>query len=306
MVVIPEEEILITGGLDGKLQVWDINTRIEKQVFPNKTSPASPINQLLIIASKKLLIACLNSGVGVYQYGNGKLEFQRVMMGSDKFSLVTTYLKQHDCLVSIGEKNIVKFWNYENGSSINSWDIKNVSCCCELYGINKVVLGTEGKMIMLDITSIKKESKQNFKYFEVLAHKQAKIRCLNWIESQNMLISGSHDETIKVWKVTGSGCTLMTTLTLKSPLNKDVEGCNHIRCVIPILEKDVLLSTHNGNFVAIWKMSSWELISADKLMATFTEGNGNCLAYDPVNEVIFGAFQSSISIWNWFEKSQSS
>ncbi|XP_044751109.1 protein FAN-like [Coccinella septempunctata] len=175
--------------------------------------------------------------------------------------------KDQKNIVSVGHDSKLKVFSMETKRQIRSANIGNMplSSCVQLPNVNILVVGGWDNQIVLYDLDYGKITET------VFAHEDA-ITCLSWGETSNLLVSGSGDCTVKVWKGLNAGGVVKPIQCLYKQLDHN----SHVSCLKFDQENAFLaVGTEDGE-VYIWKTSEFSLHKKYQVGSSI-----KCIDYSP-------------------------
>ncbi|KAJ3655160.1 hypothetical protein Zmor_014297 [Zophobas morio] len=140
-----------------------------------------------------------------------------------------------DCtrVTSVGHDSKLKVFSLQQNRQIRSANIgyMPLSSCVQMPNVNILVIGSWDNQIILYDLDYGKVTES------VLAHEDA-ITCISWGTKSNILVSGSGDCTVKIWK----GLNTNGVIKPIQCLQKQIDHNSHVNC----LDFD-----HNNNYLAV-------------------------------------------------------
>ncbi|KAK9870435.1 hypothetical protein WA026_008004 [Henosepilachna vigintioctopunctata] len=170
-------------------------------------------------------------------------------------------------IVSVGHDSKVKVFSIEYRRQIRSANIGNMplSSCIQLPNVNVLVIGSWDNQIVLYDLDYGKVTES------VFAHEDA-ITCMSWGSKSNLLVSGSGDCTVKIWK----GLNTDGIIKPIQCLYKQIDHNSQVNCIV--FDKDniyLAVGTEDGE-VYIWEAEEFTLYKRYQLST-----NVKCIDYSP-------------------------
>ncbi|XP_074031053.1 protein FAN [Leptinotarsa decemlineata] len=171
-------------------------------------------------------------------------------------------------ITSVGHDSKLKIFSLSQNKQIRSASIGNMplSSCIQLPNINKLVVASWDNEISLYDLDYGRVTEN------VLAHEDA-ITCMSFGYKNNLLVSGSGDCTVKIWKGLNSDGVIKPIQCL----HKQIDHNSQVNCLTFNVENDHLaVGTEDGD-VYIWEMNSFTLIKKLTLQSSAI----NTISYSP-------------------------
>lgn len=158
-------------------------------------------------------------------------------------------------IISVGHDSKLKVFSLSHKKQIRSSNIGNMplSSCLRLPNANIIVVGSwDNQIILFDLDYGRVTD-------SILAHEDA-VTCLCWGEKLNLLVSGSDDCTIKIWK----GFTNNPS-SVYSCLYKHIDHNSRITCVsFDSSNKYLAVGTYDGE-ICLWETKDFLLYKKHSL-----------------------------------------
>ncbi|XP_044266497.1 protein FAN-like isoform X1 [Tribolium madens] len=153
-------------------------------------------------------------------------------------------------VTSVGHDSKLKVFSLEQNRQTRSANIGNMplSSCIQMPNVNVLVIGSWDNQILLYDLDYGKVTES------VLAHEDA-ITCMCWGKKSNILVSGSGDCTVKIWKGLNNNGIIKPIQCLQ----KQIDHNSHVNCLdFDSDNKHLAVGTEDGE-VYIWKTNEFTL-----------------------------------------------
>ena len=185
-------KLLITGGYDGKVILWNN----DGLVLSSHQKHKSKIKALSSSNKKEVIVSGDEIGDIVLSDLNNNIKFIKEH-AHDGEVLSLRALTKKNIIISTGKDNKIKFWNYL-GKLVKEWEYSNreiigltVSDDEDLFGL----YFNNGKIEIWSIDNLKKISDINTN--------QNQIKTITFSPENKIIISSATNGTIKIWKLNG-------------------------------------------------------------------------------------------------------
>lgn len=274
VAISPNKQILVSGGLDDKIKIWNLQTG---ELLHALTGHSKGVNCLAISPDNNILVSCSDDdNIKIWSLTNGNLLHTISEHSRDVNSVAISPNGQ--ILASGSEDRTVKIWNLKSGAPIRTLPgiagmIKAVA-----IGPNNTILASGG----LD-NQIKLWNLTNGELIRSINGHFNSIHAVAFTPDGKMLVSASKDKTIKVWSVE-KGENIRTISAHSSQVNSIV--------ITPDGQK--VISASSDKTIKIWNLSTGELLD------TFSEHTNqvNSLAISSDGQILVsGSWDNTIRIW---------
>nr|XP_023018434.1 protein FAN-like [Leptinotarsa decemlineata] len=190
-------------------------------------------------------------------------------------------------ITSVGHDSKLKIFSLSQNKQIRSASIGNMplSSCIQLPNINKLVVASWDNEISLYDLDYGRVTEN------VLAHEDA-ITCMSFGYKNNLLVSGSGDCTVKIWKGLNSDGVIKPIQCL----HKQIDHNSQVNCLTFNVENDHLaVGTEDGD-VYIWEMNSFTDVTDYQLL--YFSGSVKTIDISPQREfIVSGSQDRVIKVW---------
>ncbi|NEQ38471.1 MAG: WD40 repeat domain-containing protein [Okeania sp. SIO3I5] len=244
---------LVGGTLDGSVVLWQSDKSSKNGwsedyiIFPQKQSQS--ISSVAISRSGKLIASSSDDTILIWRNSEGgnKWELRNKIFsghsGRQVFDLV--FGNDDQTLFTVGNDNLIKIWNLgaqgtmNNGNEVDSYNnyFPIISLVFRTDN-NELIFGTNNGKIKAWNVQVKPEIADEF----IREHDSQPVNTLAISEAEKLLVSGSNDNTIKLWDL----CTKENFQTL----SKHTEW---VRSVDISLDKIYIVSGGLDKKIIIWK-----------------------------------------------------
>lgn len=233
----PDGNFLVSGSLDKTVKVWNLNSKKLERTFPKSRSKISSVafspngkfladSNLLgevrlwdwnkrslfdksinsIVGSfvtfspnSEMLALASGSEVKVWRIKNNKLQLA-LKIKEKQYVLSVAFSPSNNLLASAGIGKTIELWNAKTGEWL-----------CTLgrheSRINSIAFSSDGKVLASSTTSFIEDGKirlwsmQSLELLRKLDGHTKGVRAIALSPSGRLLVSGSFDETVRIWKV---------------------------------------------------------------------------------------------------------
>jgi WD40 repeat protein len=288
LAIIPSNESIVSGYFDGTIKVWNSTTF---KLIANLTGHTEKVNALAIIPSNENIIS--GSRDNTIKVWNSKT-FKLIASFLTRDVIALVIIPSNENIVSSSYDKTIKVWNSKTFKLIAN--LKGYTNSVESLAIipsnENIVSGSDDGTIKVwnsDNFIIKKfqdcdAKKSNLKFLKTNLEYSHQIYSLAIMPSNENIISGSSDGSLKVWN--------STTLKLISTLSEHISAVNAL-AIIPSNEN--IVSGSDDKIIKVWNSTTFKLIAN---LTGHTE-KVNALAIIPSNEnIVSSSGDYSIRVWN--------
>ncbi|KAL3282016.1 hypothetical protein HHI36_005219 [Cryptolaemus montrouzieri] len=191
-----------------------------------------------------------------------------ISFSSHKYIVSSIFIsKDQNNIISVGHDSKLKVFSIEYKRQIRSANVGNMplSSCIQLPDINVLVVGSWDNQIVLYDLDYGKVTES------VFAHEDA-ITCMSWGIKSNLLVSGSGDCTVKVWK----GLNTNGVIKPIQCLHKQIDHNSQVNCLVFDQGNNYLaVGTEDGE-VYIWETVEFTLFKKYQFGSSI-----KCMDYSP-------------------------
>ncbi|RZB38733.1 protein FAN-like [Asbolus verrucosus] len=165
---------------------------------------------------------------------------------------VSNLFISEDCarITSVGHDSKLKVFSLQQNRQTRSANIGNMplSSCIQMPNVNVLVIGSWDNQIVLYDLDYGKVTES------VLAHEDA-ITCMCWGQRSSILVSGSGDCTVKVWKGLNNNGVIRPIQCLQ----KQIDHNSHVNCLdFDVDDSHLAVGTEDGE-IYIWQTKDFAL-----------------------------------------------
>ena len=224
---------LISGSGDKTVKVWDLKTCECLKTLHGHTEEVRCIK---LLQNGILASGSMDNTIKIWDLASG---------------VCLATLQGHDeriqCLEQLPNLSLV---SGSSDSSLKVWDLPSGECVKSLHGHTDIVLCvkllTNCRMASGSYDkSIKVWNYVNGECVLTLKGHSNSVTCLEWLGSRDQLISCSHDTTIKMWDLSGSGACVHTLYG----------HISSVYCIKLNLDEKLVSGSYNGS-IKIWDLTS--------------------------------------------------
>ena len=273
---------LISGGDDQSVRVWNIELSCEELIFQGHTNV---IHGVAIDNESKHIVSCSKDNtIRVWNLNNGQ---ENHIYDGHSNSVMCVAITHDDCQIVSGSKD----------QTIRIWRLDKYEMYTEIEGHDKaisdlVVTPDNKRVITASLDKTIRVWNVESQYIEervLIGHKKP-VRCLILIN--NLVYSGSTDQTIKIWDYMAIE---------NNELTPHLEGHHKaVVCLAANSTSQILASGSVDNSIIIWDISNiHKKINKTKRIEEAHEKTVNCLAFCTDDKLLIsGSADKFINIWS--------
>lgn len=285
---VDDQKHLISGGTEGNMNVWDVETK--DLLFTKHIG--SQVYKIIYVKQRGLILVTSESGsVSIFD-ANNDYELLTTYQAHPKKCYSVAYLAASDLIASCGEEGNIALWTYSESHNLCSnkrtldTNKKQVSCLCYIEDQNLLVAGMlRGGLLMVFQPDKSKCLKT------VKAHqKERSVDSLLYVPAWKQLVSGSEDSHIKFWDFSN-----IEKSNAPACLKTLMRDNSFIESIALIPEEKYLFHSNLDDCFSVWNLSK------DKLMENIrghSKGSrGEALLYIKDRKELVTAFTEELRFW---------
>jgi len=268
LAISPDSNTLVSAGYDGIIKIWNLEGKLKSTL----TDPSGSVRSLAISPDGNTLISggLFSWTIKIWNLGTGELK--STLTGHSGTVTLIAINPDGNTLVSASADQTIKIWRLQNHSNQNS--NKTFTASKVIQSKPNVVVPTQPT-----VTSVASGNLVN-----TLTGHSDWVRSVAISSDGNTLVSGSADNTIKIWHL-GTG-VLKSTLT------------GHSKPILSVAispDGNTLVSGSADKTIKIWNLGNLGLKStlaghSDWIYSIAISPDGNIL--------VSGSADGTIKIWN--------
>jgi len=316
--------VIMSGSMDGQIIIWQNSTKllfkkelighsrqIEHLIFLDKDTIASASDDhtILIWNNSKIQFNLTNHTDNINALAkleNGNLascsrdKTIKIWDKNNNFSLITTlygHLRSVICLESIDDQRLVSgscdtmfnghLLSGSDDKTVKIWNLKNLDWTYETlnqrYSVKYIAYGSLIAINNGNSFNVYNNYSKFARFDTLIGHDQS-VESLAIIFSTKNIVSGSRDNTVKIWN--------STTFQLIATLENHTGWVNAL-AIIPSNEN--IVSCSDDKTIKVWNSTSFQLIATLKNHKNWVRS----IAILPSNEnIVSGSRDKTIKIWN--------
>lgn len=190
-----DSKLLVTSSFDGVVRAWDIPTKKELKAF---TGHSARVDGIVFKDNTRQILSVGDTTLRIWDLNTDK-EIMIIPLVPDPFRIV---LSQDEKKAFIGFNNgIVKTIDTQSWQEINSFKCEN--------GLSEMAVSPDGKKLAIfSGKNIEIWDTGKFKLISQLSGHEKSGYGIGFSEDGDYLISGSQDQTFKMWNLATGRCTL--------------------------------------------------------------------------------------------------
>ena len=294
--------LMITGSFDSCVRVWDLQQdRCVRVIKQHKGC----VNTIIISQNQGFFITA-GSDSNIYYWSLELLE----MIGkveSGHINGISKMCMTSDCqlLWTAGSDGVAKLWT--QGPPIDALDgsAPKAKLAQVVHYMNAAVLFKSTHSLVKNINDMVLSPDQQYLYLanqdgticrvpsttkgnpvSVEAHKNAIVRCVTLTKDGQYLVSGGTDNKVRIWKIQGSGFSLLNELS-------EPEG-EVMRILLCSNDSFLIASCHTDIFV--WDTKTWRVVK--KIAKAHTSDIYSLAADEATGRLLTGSIDKTLKFWN--------
>jgi WD40 repeat protein len=287
LAIIPSNENIVSGSNDATIKVWNSKTF---QLIANLTGHTNYVNALVIIPSNENIVS--GSDDATIRVWNSKT-FQLIanLTGHTDWVVSLSIITLNENIVSGSFDKTIKVWNSETFQLIANLEghVNSVNALVIIPSNENIVSGlVNGGIsfwsIKFELNFLRSCITKKSNNLQTNLEFSGKINTLAIIPSNENIVSGSDDATIRVWN--------SKTFHLIATLRGHTDWVNAL-VIIPSNEN--IVSGSDDSTIKVWNSKTFQLIAN----LTGHTNYVNALVIIPSNEnIVSGSNDETIKIWN--------
>lgn len=281
---IPTLNYLITGGAEGSIRLWNLETtKIVAKTLAHKGS----IYRIKYIIQKDMIVTGGEDGeVKLWKILNNSFEMVGNISYGNYAMYAVHYLVNGNILSTAGNASNIQLWEMifagsEPRSRVIKTTAQKINSLCSLDHAKYLIAGTGTGHILVYYCDITEHELM----YSLEGHR-ADVYGLDIDYERNLLVSGSDDGSIRVWTLDQNRGKCIRIIRK--------EGTK-IRSLVFLYQKEVVLSTFGDTFIRAYNTTECSLIDART-----NPSKGGVLVRLPGEEIrVVSAFCDNIQIWNF-------
>ncbi len=193
LALSPNGQILVGGGSDRTIKIWQLDK--ERSVIHLTGHQGSILALLICFDNQTLISASADKTIKIWNLKNGNLV--RTLVGHQKAVTSLALSPDGNQLASGSYDTMVKLWNWQAGKHLLNLEGHS-------SGISALSFSNDGLPLLasgsndgaVNIWHLGRNQLVN-----ILVDHSQKINALSFSPNGQILISGSHDQTLKIWRV---------------------------------------------------------------------------------------------------------
>ena len=226
--------ILVTGGVDSKIRVWDLAQKKQKFVLHGHNSIVQCL--ILIHDSQFIVSGSLDASVRVWSLQH---EFQAsILKGHDGAIYALCYLENRSWILSGDGKDTLIIWDFANNALLRKLKLPGAIRTLNFTkNLCNIIVGSRKEIFLYEL-----ETSQSLKTFT--GHTDS-IWSLSVTSDEKRIVSGSFDKSIIIWD--------FSTSKIIHQLNGHTDNVNSIALST---DEQIIVSGSDDNTVRLWSMDT--------------------------------------------------
>ncbi|MBE9030119.1 protein kinase [filamentous cyanobacterium LEGE 11480] len=275
LAVSPDARTVVSGGLDDRIIIWDLQSGQARLVINDAHS--KPINSLAITPDGHQLVSGSDDDtLKVWQLSNGQLV--RVITGHTRDVNAVTITPDGQFIVSGSEDRTVAVWRLATGERLRNFAGVKALIKATAMSVNGEYVAAGGSDNLIQVWNLNAGT-----LVQTLQGHLSSIQSLAVSAEGRFVVSGSKDRTIRIW-IPKTGESVRT-------LVKHLDAVNAV-AVTP--DSRYIISGSADKTLRVWRLPTGELVS------TLNQHTGavNAIAISPNQRwFVSGGSDGQIYVW---------
>lgn len=285
MAYVPPLDLLLTGGTEGSIKVWNLQ---DLKMLSQEAAHKSDVLRLQYILQKDMVVSASKDGeVKLWKIINQALNLVGNISYDNAAIFALHYLPVGNLLATGGEGNEIRLWEMvfagaEPRSQLIKTESSRIDSLCRLDHASYLIAGTNSGTLLV----YRYDATRHQLMYRLAGHKKD-VFAMDCDQERSLLVSGSDDGTILVWILRERDGECLRRLKK--------EGTT-IRSLVFLYEKEVVLTTHGDGFIRAWNTEKG--VSCGSYL---NDSNGGvvCRLAEQGNQIV-SAFTDTVKIWSFY------